>query len=357
MTRLLASVSTPEEADIALAGGADVIDLKAATPDIARAVVAAVGGCRAVCAGNPLAPLDPAEIRELAATGIDYLRIGMVPGVDAHALIRELPPGAKKIAVFAADAPPDLSQLVDSGFAGAIIDTAPASLLSKIDIAHLLGFVEVCHSLGLLAGLAGALETPDIPRLLVLTPDLLGFDTALRNPGGLDPARLRAVRALIPPESPAVDRPEVDYRLLTGRGHQATASDDAPVDLIFVQDLILPVFIGAYARERDTPQNVRFAVIASVIRTGRAAEDMRDVFSYDLITDGIRMLTGSGHVTFVETLAERISAMVLGHPRVTKVVVRVEKLETGAGTVGIEIERKRAAVRALDRPKLSLGGV
>ena len=83
------------------------------------------------------------------------------------------------------------------------------------------------------------------------------------------------------------------------------------------------------------------------MRTGRAAEDMRDVFSYDLITDGIRMLVGAGHVALAETLAERIAAMVLGHPRVTKVVVRVQKLQTGSGVVGVEIERVRPAERAV----------
>jgi dihydroneopterin aldolase len=90
------------------------------------------------------------------------------------------------------------------------------------------------------------------------------------------------------------------------------------------------------------------------MRTGRTAEDMRDVFSYDLITDGIRMLIWAGHIPLVETLAERIAAMVLNHPRVTKVVVRVQKLETGSGTVGVEIERTRAAARAGERPVVQL---
>ena len=144
----------------------------------------------------------------------------------------------------------------------------------------------------------------------------------------------------------------MDYRLLAARGYApASAGDDVPVDLVFVDDLVLPVFIGAYARERDAPQNVRFAVTASVMRAGRAAEDMRDVFSYDLITDGIRLLIGAGHIPLVETLAERIAAMVLGHPRVTKVMVRVEKLETGSGTVGVEIERTRTAARNSERPR------
>jgi (5-formylfuran-3-yl)methyl phosphate synthase len=42
--------------------------------------------------------------------------------------------------------------------------------------------------------------------------------------------------------------------------------------------------------------------------------------------------------------------MVLGHPRVTKVVVRVQKLDTGSGTVGVEIERTRSALRTMVQP-------
>ena len=48
-----------------------------------------------------------------------------------------------------------------------------------------------------------------------------------------------------------------------------------------------------------------------VLRAGHAVEDMRDVFSYDMITDGIRMLVAQEHFALVETLAERIAALVL----------------------------------------------
>ncbi len=378
MTRMLASVSSPREAEIALAGGADIIDFKnfnsrapdAVEPWVIRATVEAVGRRRPVSAFTGDMLMRPgrivAAVREIAATGVDYVKLGIFPGGDAPACIAELAGIESRvnlIAVFFADACPDLSLislLRSSGFVGAMLDTrdeAAGRLLDHFDVSGLLGFVDHCHEAGLLAGLAGALETPDIPRLLVLTPDLLGFRGVLCGSKGststLDLGSVQAVRALIPPEGPEPGRRDVDYRLFAARG-QTPVGDDVPVDLVFVEDLVLPVFIGAYARERDTPQNVRFAVTASVMRTGRAAEDMRDVFSYDLITDGIRMLTGSGHVPLVETLAERIAAMVLGHPRVTKVVVRVEKLETGAGRVGVEIERRRAATRAIDRPMVPL---
>jgi (5-formylfuran-3-yl)methyl phosphate synthase len=376
MTRMLASVSTPEEAEIALAGGADIIDLKdptrgalgAVPPEVIRSALATVRGRRPVSAVAGDLPMQPdlvyTTVRDIAATGVDYVKLGIFPGGDAPACITELSGVAasvKLIAVFFADTFPDLTLLPllkRSGFAGVMLDTqgkTAGRLLDHFSLPRLLGFVEDSHALGLIAGLAGSLETPDIPRLLVLAPDLLGFRGALCGPGGrtaaLDLERVQTVRGLIPPEYLEPGMRDANFRLLSARGYTpAAAGDDAPVDLVFVEDLVLPVFIGAYARERDALQNVRFAVTASVMRTGRAAEDMRDVFSYDLITDGIRILIGSGHIPLVETLAERIAAMVLGHPRVAKVVVRVQKLETGSGTVGVEIERTRAAARTLDRP-------
>jgi FolB domain-containing protein len=380
MTRMLASVNAPEEADIALAGGADIIDLKdptrgalgAVALEVIRATVTAVRGRRWVSAVAGDLPMQPdrvaAAVRDIAATGVDYVKIGIFPGGDAAACITELSEIAtrvKLVAVFFADTSPDLTLLPllqRSGFAGVMLDTqgkASGRLLDHFTLARLLGFVEESHVLGMIAGLAGSLETPDIPRLLVLAPDLLGFRGALCGPGGrtapLDLGRVQTVRGLIPLENPEAGPRDVDYRLLAAHGYAPGATgDDVPVDLVFVDDLVLPAFIGAYARERDAPQNVRFAVTASVMRTGRAAEDMRDVFSYDLITDGIRILIGSGHIPLVETLAERIAAMVLGHPRVTKVVVRVEKLETGSGTVGVEMERVRMAARTIDRPVVPL---
>jgi dihydroneopterin aldolase len=373
MTRMLASVSGPEEAEIAFAGGADIIDLQdpardalgIVAADVIRATVTAVGRRRPVSAVAGDVTMRPdriaASVRAVAATGVDTVRLGIVPGGDAPGCLDALFEAAtqvKLVAVFFADAAADLSLLPllkRSGFAGAMIDThgkAAGSVLDHLGMSRLLGFIDDCHAHGLVAGLAGSLESPDVPRLLVLAPDLLGFRGALRDrTATIDLARVQAIRALIPPELPMPGARDVDYRLLTARGHAAAAAvADGPVDRVFVDDLVLPVFIGAYARERDAPQAVRFSVSAYVVRTGRAAEDMRDVFSYDLITDGIRMLTGSGHVDLVETLAERIAAMVLGHPRVTKVVVRVQKLDTGSGTVGVEIERTRSALRTMVQP-------
>ena len=371
MTRMLASVTGAAEAEIALAGGADIIDLKdpargalgAVTPDVIRATLAAVGHRRPVSAVAGDLPMQPdlvaATAREIADCGVEYVKLGMFPGGDASGCIRELGPLAKRaqlIAVFFADAAPDFSLLpllAEAGFAGAMVDTqgkAAGRLLEHASVSDLHAFVESCHTAGLIAGLAGSLEPPDIPRLLVLAPDLLGFRGALCGPGGrtasLDLARVQAVRGLIPKTGSRREASAADYRLLAARAYSPHAlSEDVPVDRVFVEDLVLPVFIGVYASERHAAQRVKFAVDAMVMRTSRAAEDMRDVFSYDLITDGIRLLVDAGHIALVETLAERIAAMVLAHPLVAKVSVRVQKLDTGSGTVGVEIERTRTASR------------
>jgi dihydroneopterin aldolase len=88
---------------------------------------------------------------------------------------------------------------------------------------------------------------------------------------------------------------------------------------------------------------VRFNVEVKVLRGGHAPEDMRDVFSYDIITDSIRMIVAQEHIGLVEMLAERIAAVVLTHPRVASAKVRVEKLDVGPGAVGVEIVRERPA--------------
>jgi dihydroneopterin aldolase len=162
---------------------------------------------------------------------------------------------------------------------------------------------------------------------------------------------LAIIRALIPTDAHAADKGHaspaaVDYRLLSPRGSHGPDKDAMATDRVFVRDLVLPMRIGAYARERDKPQNVRFNVDAKVVRSQHGVEDMRDVFSYDVIIDGIGMIVTREHIPLVETLAERIAALVLNHARVTSVTVRVEKLDVGPGAVGVEITRERPAEAA-----------
>jgi dihydroneopterin aldolase len=254
--------------------------------------------------------------------------------------------------------PAMLAGLSAAGFAGAMLDASKDSsrLLERMDIAALAALLEACRANGLMTGVAGAIEPPDIPRLLALAPDLLGFCGALRVGGeraaALDPAAFRLVRELIPPHEGAPG--SIDYRLLAAGGFSAPGKEQT--HRIFVRDFVLPVRIGAYAHERDKDQRVRFNVEVEVMRPAQRAEDMRDVFSYDLITDGIRMIAAQEDIAVIETLAERIAALVLADARVAAATVRVEKLDVGSGTVGVEIRRERPAETADVRRLYSVAG-
>jgi dihydroneopterin aldolase len=360
MTLFLASVTGADEAEIALAHGADIIDLKDAAkgglaplpPDAVRAAAAAVAGRRPVSAVAGECGKDPdavtSSVREMARTGADYVKIGFYPSSQQKAAVHALADVTRQIklvAVLFADQQPDftlLPLLAECGFAGAMLDTArkgAGRLLDHTDVAVLHEFVERCRRHGLLCGLAGSLEAPDVPRLLLLAPDILGFRRALcaghDRAGRLDPHAVNLIRELIPREDqhPADDAVPALHPLAFAR--------DGATDRIFVRDFVMPVSIGAYAHERGKPQDVRFNVEVTAARPIRPAADMRHVLSYDLIMDAIRLVVAREHIALVEALAERIAEFLLAHPRVVSVTVRVEKLELGPGSVGVEITRQR----------------
>jgi dihydroneopterin aldolase len=223
-----------------------------------------------------------------------------------------------------------------------------------MDITALDRFIGRCRENKLMSGLAGSLEAPDVPRLLPLEPDYLGFRGSLCHgrlrEGAIDPALVRMIRDLIPREADdegSHNLPGIDWRLFLGRGYMPAHERIVETDLIFVHDLVLPCAIGAYDFERGHTQDVRFNIDADVGRNDRRYDDMRGVFSYDVIIDSIKIILGRGHVDLIETLASGIADEILRYPCVARVSVRVEKLDVVRGTVGIEIKRERAAGEAL----------
>jgi dihydroneopterin aldolase len=371
MTLMLASVTDVAEAEIAIIEGADIVDLKdpsqgplgALSCEAIRAIVAASAGRRAVSAVAGNLEMRPEVLREtaeaLAATGVDYVKIGFFPSEQSGACIDALQAIAGRvrlIAVLFADLACDLTLLprfAAANFTGVMLDTAlkgKGRLIQHMDIAALEQFVEACRAAKLVAGLAGSLEPPDISRLLLLDPNFLGFRGALcagrERTARLDAGHVKLVRDLIPRERAAKysgGDMKVDLRLLAARGYSVEPPDRSEMDRVFVHDLVLPVFIGAYDFERGKTQRVRFCIDVDIRRSTYHAEDMRDVFSYDVVVDAIRLLLSRGHVDLVETLAERIADALLAYPRVYRVIARVEKLDVIEGRVGIEITRERAA--------------
>ncbi len=374
MTRMLASVIDAEEADIALRFGADIIDLKdpangtlgAVDLEIARRALASVARRRETSAALGDPPYAEtalnARARALASMGVDYLKLA----VDRQTLARlreSLTALARETALVGmmfADEAPDfglISDLADMGFKGAMLDTRDKSagrLLTQLDIVRLGEFGAHCRAAELIWGLAGSLEAPDVPRLMLLGPDVLGFRGALCRDhsriNAIDPQSVALIRDLIPRERSDIDAwGKVDWRLL-GRGIVGGREQDDEVDCVYVRNFVLPADIGAYDYERGAPQRVVFDVEATVRRGGPHSDDMRAIFSYDVILDAIRLVVGRGHFEFVETLAEEVAALVLRHARVRSVRINVSKLDVVDGAVGVEIRRERAAASANERP-------
>lgn len=201
MTGWLASVTDADEALLVLAAGADIVDAKnpragalGALPlDTVRAIVNAVGGQAPVSATVGDFPnMEPHAVARavdmMAATGVDFVKIGLFPAPALHDCLAALAPLCSQhrlVAVLFADRNPDIGladRLAEYGFAGIMLDTLDKSaggLLQHQPVARLARFVDHARQRGLISGLAGSLRATDIPILAPLGADYLGFRGAL----------------------------------------------------------------------------------------------------------------------------------------------------------------------------------
>jgi dihydroneopterin aldolase len=223
MTLFLASVRDPAEAELALTAGADIIDLKdpgrgalgALAPDVIAACVNQVGNRAPVSATIGDLTLKGDAVRkavlDIAARGVDYVKVGVFPANDAARGLARLKPASVRtrlIVVLFADALPGFDAVALAakiGAHGVMFDTmgkGAGPLTDHLSYMALAGHIAAAKANGLVVGLAGALTARHVPSLLALQPDLLGFRGALCRAGdraqSLDEERLASIRALIP---------------------------------------------------------------------------------------------------------------------------------------------------------------
>lgn len=224
MTGMLASVNSLEEALLILQHDVDIIDLKQPaegalgalnTTDV-RQIVDAIAYRKPVSATIGDLPMLPERlcpaVEAMAATGIDYVKIGFFPDGDQQAsldALSEFSADHALIAVLFADCAPDLSileSLKQAGFRGVMLDTmdkSEGSLTEIMPYFQIIQFVRSAKQLGLLTGLAGSLKREDVAILLPLEPDYLGFRGALcerhRRIAKLDTQRIDALTSCFNP--------------------------------------------------------------------------------------------------------------------------------------------------------------
>src|SRR6476469_7663848 len=200
MTRLLASVQDKHEADIALQAGAEIIDFKnphegalaALEPYIVASALQRLKGRVFTSATAGDWPLETSAIVQAVmrtgAIGVDYVKVGLLPGTQLENCINALAPAATQyrlVAVFFADRGVPLEALQHlqiAGFGGAMIDTfdkRSGGLRQHMSDRNLKTFIQAARDCELCTGLAGSLRADDIDALIDLAPHLLGFRGAL----------------------------------------------------------------------------------------------------------------------------------------------------------------------------------
>ena len=113
------------------------------------------------------------------------------------------------------------------------------------------------------------------------------------------------------------------------------------IDRILVRDYLQLIEIGAFQSEFKVKQRVSFNVSLEVKPQSFPLHDNVDcVLSYDNIIDIINEEVKGGRVDLLETLAEHVALSCLGLEGVLEATVRIEKLDKGAGKLGVEIVRR-----------------
>ncbi len=231
--QLLISLVREDEIEPAVAGGADIIDVKqpregslgAGLPHVIRRareltpahipVSAAIGDMPNLPGTAALAAAGAADC------GVQYVKVGLMgtrTGAEAEVLLSEVcravhdkAPTARVMATAYADArsvgslpPSELPQVASkAGAYGCMIDTArkqDGTLLSIMPTAQIAQFIAAARELGLLCALAGSLHADDMQTICELQPDVVGFRGAAcrgtRADGTVDSAAVAHLKHL-----------------------------------------------------------------------------------------------------------------------------------------------------------------
>lgn len=232
--QVLVSVVHADEVEAAVAGGADIVDVKnpregslgASFPHVIRRVreltPVEVPVSAAIGDMPDLPGMAALAAAGAAACGVQFVKVGLLGSREPTAArqllravcraAREQHPAVRVMATAYADAqavgalaPLDLPQVAAAaGVDGCMLDTArkgEGTLLTVLDPDTLERFVLQTRRAGLLCALAGSLGTTDLPRIAALGPDIVGFRGAIchgsRSEGRVDAHAVRQLKAAV----------------------------------------------------------------------------------------------------------------------------------------------------------------
>lgn len=233
MTQLLISVTSIEEAQIALENGADFIDLKdpaqgalgalplATITEIVSYVKVVSNSTRKLTSATigdlPMKPQFIAEqVAQLAKTGVDIIKIGFFDDgenrlSDYESCLSALEPlvksGLKLIAVLFAEYKYPfslISSIKNAGFYGVMLDTAIKNGTTFLDYfteEEFNKFSQNVRAHNLIFGLAGSLAIQHVAKVKEFNPSYIGFRGGVcvgnQRKFKLDSAKITAIRKLL----------------------------------------------------------------------------------------------------------------------------------------------------------------
>lgn len=118
------------------------------------------------------------------------------------------------------------------------------------------------------------------------------------------------------------------------------------MDHVFIEGLEIDALIGIYDWERRVRQTLVFDLeMAFDNRVPAASDDIADTLNYKDVSRRIEDFVAQSGFGLVETLAERVAAIVLDEFPVRRLRLKLSKpgAVRGARAVGVVIERSRGA--------------
>lgn len=116
------------------------------------------------------------------------------------------------------------------------------------------------------------------------------------------------------------------------------------MDFIFIRALRIEALIGFHKRELVVPQTISIDLEIGIANTKVFESDkVADCIDYDRVATRVRELATAQRFNLVETLADRIAALVLDEFGAARVKVSAAKLGIlkNTGLVGVTVERSR----------------
>ncbi len=119
------------------------------------------------------------------------------------------------------------------------------------------------------------------------------------------------------------------------------------MDKVFIEALEIEALIGIYDWERRVRQPLLFDIQMSFDnRVPAASDSIADTLNYKAVSKRVIQYVSQSDFGLVETLAERVAAIILEEFRVQHVVLKLSKpgAVRGARAVGVIIERSAATL-------------